>query len=47
MWRRYLTLDDELNIWYDSINDVHNNNMRHDYFYVYLSCINEVNDEVE
>ena len=45
MWRRYVTLHDNINMWYDSLNDVHNNHMRDDYFYVYLCCISEVEHE--
>lgn len=43
----YNTLYDNTNMWYDSINDVHNNELPHDYFYAYLSCLSEFNYETE
>ena len=41
----YNKLYDNRNMWYDALNDVHENKLPHDYFYAYLSCINEFNDE--
>ena len=43
----YNELIDNTNMWYDSINDVHDNELPHDYFYVYLSCLSEFNYETE
>ena len=37
----YNQLHDNMNIWYESINDVHDNKLRHEYFYIYLSCLSE------
>ena len=39
-----ITLFDNRSMWYDALNDVHDNDMRDDYFYAYLSCINEFYD---
>ena len=43
----YNTLIDNTDWWYSSINDVHDNKLRHEYFYAYLSCIEEFTNEVE
>jgi hypothetical protein len=41
----YTELHDNRNMWYDALNDVHENELPHDYFYAYLTCINEFNDD--
>lgn len=52
----YTELHDNRNMWYDSLNDVHEHSKPdafgddhaprfNQYFYAYLSCINEFNDE--
>jgi len=41
----YNKLYDNRNMWYNALNDVHENKLPHNYFYAYLSCINEFNDD--
>ncbi len=41
----YTELYDNRNMWYDSLNDVIKNDLPRSYFYAYLACINEFNDD--
>ena len=43
----YNELIDNTDWWYSHINDVHDNKLKHEYFYAYLSCIEEFANEVE
>ena len=54
----YNKLYDNRNMWYDALNDVHEHSKPDEfgdahtprfnqYFYAYLSCINEFNDDIQ